>query len=140
MLSAEQALIGLQDRVVPQLGSSFPIKISYADLEISQEDCITSPTFDGSLKVELKGDATCMGGLTLNGLEIQSLKNTGDLTGTGLKLSYINPEPTCISVTAHVDVPGCHIFEGDEQCPYNCTSCAPLGILNELQLVTVVCI
>jgi hypothetical protein len=119
--SAALAMEALQGKVYPDFGCTTALQVRFADLEVSQQDCIdAAATASATL-----GDISSKEGegisnrptLNTNNLSLGSLNLSSDLAGTGLKFNpcYVNPEPVCVSTTAHVIVPGCSIIEGEEK-------------------------
>lgn len=119
--SAALALESLQGKVYPDFGCTTALQIRFADLEVSQQDCIdaaaTASVTSGVISSIDNDKTSNRPTLTTNNLSLGSLNLSGDLAATGLKLNprYLNPEPVCVSTTAHVTVPGCSVIEGDDR-------------------------
>jgi hypothetical protein len=99
-----------------EFGCTTALQIRFADLEVSQQDCIDAAAAAAATAVDVSSEKTSnLPALNTNNLSLGSLNLSGDLAGTGLKFNpcYVNPEPVCVSTTAHVIVPGCSIIEGD---------------------------
>jgi hypothetical protein len=108
-----------------EFGCTTALQIRFADLEVSQQDCIDAAATAAAEAVDVSskdGEKTSnRPTLSTNNLSLGSLNLSGDLAGTGLKFNpcYVNPEPVCVSTTAHVIVPGCSIIEGDGENRFN---------------------
>lgn len=114
----------LQGRVYPDFGCTTALQIRFADLEVSQQDCIDAAAATaaattvpaGEISSRESGGGASRPTLNTNNLSLGNLNISSDLAGTGLRFNpcYVNPEPVCVSTTAHVIVPGCSIIEGDD--------------------------
>lgn len=121
--SAALAMAALQGKVYPEFGCSTALQIRFADLEVSQQDCIdaaaaaSASATPGDTSSRESDKTSNRPALNTKNLSLGSLNLSSDLAGTGLKFNpcYVNPEPACVSTTAHVIVPGCSIIEGEER-------------------------
>jgi hypothetical protein len=104
-----------------EFGCTTALQIRFADLEVSQQDCIDAAAEAVDVSSKDSEKTSNRPTLNTNNLSLDSLNLSGDLAGTGLKFNpcYVNPEPVCVSTTAHVIVPGCSIIEGDGMNRFN---------------------